>query len=309
MIRVVFIGAVGRSGTTLLERTLATSPHAVALGEMVHIWDRSVLSDELCGCGQAFSECPFWIAVGDAALGGWERFDLEQIRLDRGLVDRNRNIPLLIAPRLARPRFREAHDRLVTALGLLYEGIHEVVGTAGPSGTLLIDSSKHPSYLFLLRRVAAIDVRLLHVVRDPRGVTHSWSKEVARPESGTRMERLGTTRACLRWTAHNLLFRFARILGVPSVVMPYGLFTTDPSAVADAMNSLVPTEAPWRDKLAITNNSISLGVDHTVSGNPVRFTSGVITVRPDDEWRISMPKVSRRVVSIVTTPLRQWWAR
>ncbi len=60
MSTIVFIGAVGRSGTTLLERTLATGHGVVALGEMVHVWHRGLEQDEPCGCGEPFSECPFW---------------------------------------------------------------------------------------------------------------------------------------------------------------------------------------------------------------------------------------------------------
>ena len=42
--------------------------------------------------------------------------------------------------------------------------------TAAGHDVVVVDASKHPSYYFLLRRLADHDVRLLHVVRDPRGV-------------------------------------------------------------------------------------------------------------------------------------------
>src|SRR2546430_17108956 len=74
--RVLYIGGLGRSGTTLLERLLGELPGACALGEVVHLWDRDVRDDERCACGRPFSGCDFWRAVGERAFGGWDRVDV-----------------------------------------------------------------------------------------------------------------------------------------------------------------------------------------------------------------------------------------
>jgi len=302
--KVVFIGAVGRSGTTLLERTASTAPHMIALGEVVHLWDRSLAAGEPCGCGLAFVDCPFWSAVGECAFGGWRHVDIDRITADRRAVDRNRYIPFLLAPRFAPRHFREAHDRSVSILERLYGGISAASGLDSP---VLIDSSKHPSYLFLLRSVPGLDLRLLHVVRDPRGVAHSWLKVVTRPESGEPMERLGIVRACLRWTSHNLLFRFADAVGLPTVRLAYEQFTTNPLTLGHAIDELLPGDhGPL--KLAVIDHTVELGADHTVSGNPMRFADGPVIIRSDEEWRNSMPRGSRLVVSVLTTPLRLLWA-
>ena len=47
--RVVFLGGLGRSGTTLLERMLGEVPGVCALGEVVHLWQRDVRDNESCG--------------------------------------------------------------------------------------------------------------------------------------------------------------------------------------------------------------------------------------------------------------------
>ncbi len=306
MTTVVFIGAVGRSGTTLLERTLATAGDTVALGEMVHIWNRSVRDDERCGCGAAFSECPFWVAVGARAFGGWDTIDLAALADDRRAVDRNRYIVWLLAPRIAPRAFREAHARLVTVLDALYTAIGDIAVDGHPEVRVVVDSSKHPSYLFLIRSLPAHDVRLLHVVRDPRGVSHSWARRVARPETGEPMEQLGTMRACARWTSHNLLFQLAGMVGVRRRRLAYEHFIEDPASLGRAVDRLVERPAAT---LAITGADIALGTDHTVSGNPVRFASGVTTVRADDSWRRDMSRRRKIVVSALTTPLRQLYAR
>lgn len=302
MSTVVYIGAVGRSGTTLLERTLSTSPSYVALGEMVHLWDRGVVDHEPCGCTKSFAECEFWSEVGRRAFGGWQHVDLEQVRSDRRRVDRNRYIPWLIAQALAPASFRDARRRLLTILDDLYRAIGELTDDA-----VLIDSSKHPSYLFLLRAVPSHDVRLLHVVRDPRGVAHSWAKQVARPESGASMEQLSTGRAIGRWTSHNVLLQLAPLAKVRRRRISYGRFVADPSVVgtiADDLTDHHPTEP-----LEVEGTTVTLGCDHTVSGNPSRFRTGPIEVRPDDAWRNSMPSRKQKVVGALTTPLRQVYCR
>jgi hypothetical protein len=305
MTTIVFIGAVGRSGTTLLERTASTSRRAIALGEVVHLWERSVRDGEPCGCGLPFGDCPFWTDVGLRAFGGWLQVDAERIIADRRTVDRNRYIPFLLAPRFAPRYFREAHARSVSILEQLYEGVRAATGQESP---ILIDSSKHPSYLYLLRSVRSLDIRLLHIVRDPRGVAYSWSKVVARPESGEAMERLGTARACLRWTSHNLLFQMAGAFGVPRVRLAYERFTADPNTLGSAIDEVLRSDVPGGLDLAVVDHTVRLGTDHTVSGNPMRFAEGTVTIRPDQQWRTAMPARTRRVVGALTTPLRQLWA-
>jgi hypothetical protein len=46
-----------------------------------------------------------------------------------------------------------------------------------------------------------------------------------------------------------------------------------------------------------------LGVHHTASGNPMRFSTGRIAIRPDDAWREAMPRTQRRAVTALTLPL------
>jgi hypothetical protein len=50
---------------------------------------------------------------------------------------------------------------------------------------------------------------------------------------------------------------------------------------------------PWAD----------LGVAHIPSGNRMRFQTGRIPIRLDDEWRRSMPPTDRRAVTALTLPL------
>ena len=48
---------------------------------------------------------------------------------------------------------------------------------------------------------------------------------------------------------------------------------------------------------------ISLSVDHTVSGNPSRFRTGKIELRPDEEWKVKMRGADKNIVLALTAPL------
>ena len=171
--RIAFLGGFGRSGSTLLERMLAELPGVTAIGESVHLWQRGLRDDERCGCGEPFSRCPHWQAVGDAAFGGWADLDVEHVLELKAAVDRTRYVPRLAGPAVS-ARHARAVDEYCDLYRRLYRGVAAVTGDA-----VLVDASKHASLAFALRRAADLDLRVLHVVRDSRGVAYSWSKQVA----------------------------------------------------------------------------------------------------------------------------------
>jgi hypothetical protein len=68
----LYLGGLGRSGSTIIERLLGQLPGVCSVGEVVHLWRRGIGDAERCGCGEPFPGCPFWSKVGLAAFGGWD---------------------------------------------------------------------------------------------------------------------------------------------------------------------------------------------------------------------------------------------
>ena len=103
-VTVLYIGGLGRSGSTLLDLMLGQVPGLCAVGELSYLWARS--DDDLCGCGERFAACAFWKQVGQEAFGGWEQVDRSEIAKLRSIVDRNRRIssPLPARRPPVRPR-------------------------------------------------------------------------------------------------------------------------------------------------------------------------------------------------------------
>jgi hypothetical protein len=288
---VVYVGGCQRSGSTLLDRTLGQGHDHHSVGEIVHLWVRGVRDDELCGCGRRFSTCPFWTEVGDLAFGGWEHASIDELIALQRRVDRNRYIPLMLAPRLF-PRYRRDLRAYAVVLERLYRSIHRAAG-----GGVIVDSSKHASTSFVLRHVDGIDMRLLHLVRDSRGVAASLLKSVRRPDSVERdsfMHRSSVWRSAAEWMAFNAAFHLGRALGTATTLVRYEDLVGRPAAVLGRVGG---------DPATLRDSTICLGVDHTVSGNPIRFATGDLELRLDDAWRTSLPRTQRIVTTLLTWPL------
>jgi hypothetical protein len=292
-VEVLYLGGSPRSGTTLIDRMISQLPGRLSAGEVVHVWARGVRDDELCGCGERFHACPFWSEVGREAFGGWDRLDLERVLELQRRVDRNRYVLFMLFPRLS-ARYRRDLRTYTAILADLYRAIRSC------GGATVVDSSKHPSTAFLLRRVPGVRLDVLHVVRDSRGVADSLSRKVRRPEvvgGEAFMYRRPAWRAALEWVAFNAMFHALALTRTPVARIRYEDVVAAPAA---AMRRIA---GPASEPAAFVDGTrVLLGVDHTVSGNPMRFARGAIELRPDERWRTSTGR-GRRIVTALTAPL------
>ena len=296
--RVLYVGGWGRSGSTLLSHMLGHVDGHVAVGELRYVWQGGAAADELCGCGARFSECPFWQAVGERAFGGWAAVDVDEVLALEATVLRHRNVPLLAAPRLF-PGYADKLRRYSELTERLYAAILEVSGAR-----VVVDSTKNPPYAYFLRRVGGLDLRVVHLVRDSRGVVFSWMKRMVRPEiveGEAHFEEFSPSRAALRWMECNLAFELLRRLRTPTVRMRYEALVGSPRAEVERMfDRLDP--AP-RDLAFLEEGAVDVADQHSIRGNPMRFAHGRQRVRVDDAWRSQMQTTSRRLVTLVTWPL------
>jgi sulfotransferase family protein len=298
--RVLYVGGLGRSGSTLVDRLLGQVPGCVSVGELVHLWNRGLIANERCGCGQAFRACPFWTEVGERAFeGGWRAIDARGLAALQRRVDRNRYVPWMLVPAAAPPSWRRALERYAEVLSRIYRGVAETA-----AAQVVVDSSKHASTGALLRNSAGIDLRLVHLVRDPRGVAFSWAKLVARPdvaEGGATMARVGPARVSARWLSYNLIFDLL-CARRPALLVRYEDLVRNPDGELRRILGLVDrANVPLG---FLSQGHAELATQHTVSGHPVRFQTGRIDIRADEEWRVAMAAGKRRTVTTITAPLR-----
>jgi Sulfotransferase family len=294
-VKVLFIAGTGRSGTTILNSILGQVPGFFSAGEVRYVWERGILEDHRCGCGEPFSRCPVWTAVTHKACNG-RAVDVAGTasRLQRRL--RVRRVPLMIWRRNRRRPAIEPHADDLNILRI-YRALAELPGVE-----VIVDSSKLPPYGLLLSSLVDIELFVVHLVRDPRATAFSWRRTKTTHDTSTAatMPKLETWRSAVLWlmwnsltaawwprsSKHNILVRYEDLVRDPAVTV---------GRILQVVGSGLPANL-------ISGHSVTLSPTHSVAGNPNRHDSGVVQLRSDDEWRLAMRRRERLFVTALTAP-------
>lgn len=294
-LHVVYIVGKGRSGSTLLDDVLGTLPGTTATGEVRLLWDEDYGfgEDYTCACGAPLPDCPVWGVAVRRVVGP----DLPDERIAalerlRRRVEYWPRVPALLAGR------RPADARLYGEhMGRLYQGLAEATGAS-----TIIDSSKWPAHVGILGMVPGIVPWVLHLVRDPRAVAHSYTRFKHHPGQPP-LPRFGALHTAASWGARNLAVEAAR-RHVPDErhrLLRYEDFAAAPRATVASLGAWLGIEDATRAFLDDT--TVRLGDAHVMGGNPRRFERGDVTIRADDEWVEAATVRSRDVVGVLTAPL------
>lgn len=309
----LFTGGLGRSGSTLVEKLINELPATFSVGETVHLWERGVRDRERCGCGEAFNDCAHWQAVGKEAFGGWDQVDVDRMIDLRWAEDRSRRLPQIL---------RAVRSGSLSEAQLEYlDGMRSVLTAAArvaaaerstpeqpvsASDVVILDSSKHLSTAALLACDPALDVRVLHLLRDPRGVAYSWMKTVERPETdGEIMPQYSAKRTAGRWVTDNVGFDALAALGVPTLQLRYeDVLAAPQDRLLDIARFADAIDPATTSLDFIDGNTAHLSTSmHSIAGNPLRFGGDDVVLRLDDAWQTKLPAADRRTVELITRPV------
>ena len=296
---IVFVGGWGRSGSTLLTRMLAEVPGFVAVGEVRDVFLRGIIEDRVCGCGERFSACDFWQAVGDDAYGGWNQLSVTRVKELRALTDKPWHVPALIKPGL-RKTTDEAVEEYGQLFSALYQSIKKITGA-----DYIVDASKIASYGAILQRTEGLSPRFVHLVRDPRGTLNSWMKQVRMTDDLDRaryMPRYNTVSGAARYMGYNAEMHAVGAKS-PSMLMRYEDLVIQPEEKIREILSFLGVAEDSDLSHFLGPDGVKLGVNHTIAGNPMRHESGWIPLRPDESWRDKMPKNKQLAIAAMTLPL------
>lgn len=302
-LKVLSVVGAGRSGTTVLASILGEVDGFVGAGELRWLWERGVVAGRPCGCGAAPLECPVWAPVITQTLGGLGRPATPEAVADvvaaQHEVAHWRHYPRLL-------RAGAGDDRGWDALRL----VREVTGAtcaalaATTGARVLVDTSKRPADTAVLAGMPGVDLYVLHLVRDPRAVVHSWrrTKEYAAGGRTGAIGKRGLAATVRRWTSNGLWAEALRRRLPASrwLFLRYEDFVAAPRPAVERILAHVhePGPAPFTD-----NHTVALHPNHIVAGNPSRFTTGSVAIRADDEWRRVMPERDQWLVGLMTLPL------
>jgi hypothetical protein len=302
---VLYIAGWGRSGSTIMGNILGQLPGFAHVGEISNVWTRGVLENTPCGCGTPFGECATWSRVFGRAFGG---VDVEHARRMMALsLQQPNNKTLLLRAAVGRGLSlddgdigaREYRDNLRRLYGSIVTEM---------DADVIVDSSKVPSYAVALASLPNVDLRVVHLVRDPRATSYSWSRHIDRSDAGRplTMERLDTWESAARWCSWNATTELLpRLLARPTVRVSYEAFVRDPKATLSTVLELVADVSPV-DPGALpftSDREVALAPTHNVWGNHRRRRAGRVLIESDEEWKANLSFFERAMVTTLTYPL------
>jgi hypothetical protein len=181
-LRVVYILSVQNSGSTLLDAVLGAAPGVRSLGEAAGF--HRYADSGPCDCGRPAATCgPCASVVETIERGG----GLDRYRAVARLPMRGRCLHWAFVPTRKRRAYARAADAMFEAVA------------ANTRATVLVDSSKNVGRAAALLADSRHDVRILHLVRDPRGYLQSRQR---------RADAVGREPAAvtfLKWLGKNAL--------------------------------------------------------------------------------------------------------
>ncbi len=292
--KVLYIAGWGRSGTTIVDNILGAYDSVCNVGELFYLWRRGLIQRRRCGCGEPLVRCPFWREVLDLAYRG------RNPRPKRIAAAQRRAVRVRDARRLSRGQLDEDARHYRNEIAAVYQAVAEVTGAE-----LIVDSSKTPSGAAVLAHCEGTDGYLLHMVRDPRAVAYSWTRPTVQPDrrKPRQMRQHRTAESTAAWLGWNLLVEdLAReAYAGRTRRLRYEDFVADPQPSIEGVLEFagMPTSgSPFEDE-----RSVKLAASHTVSGNPKRFHTGAIHIKPDDRWRRAQPLSGRLLSTTMALPL------
>jgi hypothetical protein len=282
-VRVIYVAGVSHTGSTLLGHILGELEETCYAGEIRNTWQRGILENRICTCNARFAECAFWRTVVEHLPFAAEQQAEKLSGLYREAVRPSLGFPL------TGTEMRQV-DRTAFAAPTeaLYAATSDVAGVRQ-----LVDSSKSPLYAAFLRRLPTIDLRVVHIVRDPRATVYSHF----------RRHSFGygeTFKLSLWWLRSNVAIEKLGGTGVPYARIRYEDLVEDP---AGSLYQITGALGLSRSRLPIEGRVARLSKKHIISGNRARGEVGAITLRNDSEWRSGLPPRMQAIARGTTLPL------
>jgi Sulfotransferase family len=302
-LKVLSVTGAGRSGTTVLASILDGVDGFASAGEMRRLWERGVAEGRPCGCGLIPTRCPVWSGVVtrtlSAGVAATPDEALQQIIAAQHEINRWRNRFRVLRSATGGDTDWVELQRVRSALGEACMAFADSTGAR-----VVVGTSKRAEDAAVFAALDGVEHYVLHIVRDPRAVVHSWRRPKAFSAAGTT-RTMGTRRlpsTVRRWVENCLGTEMLLRQLPPSrwLRVRYEDFSRDPRGVVDQILSLLGESGPAPFE---SDDTVRLNDNHIVAGNPSRFTTGSVKIRADEEWKTLMPRRDQLLIELTTKPL------
>ena len=306
-LRLAYILAASHSGSTLLAMLLGTHPMVATVGEL-KATSLGDVNRYLCSCRRRLRDCAFWNSVASDMQSQGLAFQIGETATDYAATP-SRYASTLLRPLHRGPipeRIRDAALAMSARWRRHVAHMHSLNATlvsvisARTKKPVLVDSSKTGLRLKYLLRNPSLDVRVIYMVRDGRGVALTHVKpsfaDATAPEhhfGGTGLPPsflpLSMREAVHLWRRSNeeAMSLVRQLNPSLSIRVRYETLCQDPHrTLSDVFSFLGVT--PTVDDLDFHRH------EHHVIGNGMRLDRGV-DIRLDERWRSVLSPTDLRV--------------
>lgn len=288
-VKVVFIAGASFCGSTLLSFVLNAHPQILSIGEMGPT-TKSETEDYLCSCGTRLIECPFFLKVQEGMARQGLRFDLRHWGL-RHRYSESRFWNLVAGVTPYSPAFLAVRDAIRDRVPRWRKRIRDcrlrnevfiraALEAAGAS--VFLDATKHPTRIPLLERMN-VDLRVIHLIRDPRGYCYSVRRHGLKASPSPAHEWVQTNKLAEYYLRRLPRDRWRQVT--------YESICTDPQRGLRELTDFMGVEP-----LVLPDNFRDF--PHHVIGNMMRLSSdNRVTIQLDEKWRTVLSSEDLRITT------------
>jgi hypothetical protein len=275
----LLIAARAYSGSTLLAALLGAHPQIATVSEVSGSRREGRMDTFRCSCGERMVDCPFWQAMQARMRNrGYPDFRLGNFELNfsrgRGWFERLRTgslrWSLLEGFRDRAFAIWPGHTASMRQIGRRNKDFAESV-LEETGARVFVDTSKERMRIRYLRRFMPMELRVIHLVRDVRGVVDSIGRHAGHP--------IDVGAAARDWTSTNrTLMRHTEDLPPDKgLVLRYEDLCADPAGTLDAIHTFCGVS-----RLA---SGPSSGHGQHLLGNERRLETDWTRINLDERWR------------------------
>jgi hypothetical protein len=192
-----FLASSPYSGSTLLSFLLASHPRVATISDVSGRRRAGQIDTFRCSCGRLMQSCPFWSDLRErAADRGFGELDLADFRLGFDTAQRG-PMAAIQARSLRWPVAERLRDRMLAPLGVASAMRDVGVRSWALANAVLdltqadvfVDASKERLRIRYLERYLPVRPRVIHLVRDVRGVVESTVRRGKRDDPIAKIAR------------------------------------------------------------------------------------------------------------------------
>jgi len=278
-----------------LDLLLGTLPGVWTLGEAQRLL-LEVEASNPCGCGKKYGVCKFWKSLVPKIRNKTRLFPIGHFRLPSGAgkVLRWSLFPQIFLGTVSGSLRKQIRAYGTSNVRYFSSVKRQAAKLSRKPVRWMVDASKDVYRLLWLLDSKMVDLRVVHIIKDPRSFVYSMANR-----DGS-FPWLFSLRMTIRWIVENELatsLAARRLAREEVLVLLYEDLARHPNKTRDKLAQWLGINArSWSPR------SFRQKANHAIAGNKMRWSRSPIKL--DERWRDGLPVPHQIMIALITFPWR-----